>query len=209
MLVLGLDTSTPAVSVALVDTGRGVLAERVVLDGRRHGEVLAVGIRAVLAESGVRAGDLGAVVVGLGPGPFTGLRVGIVTAASLADALSVPAYGVCSLDGLYVDGPGDLAAVTDARRREVYWAVYDGDGARIDGPHVTRPDVAAAAMAGCRVVGAGALLYREAFAGLDVREQPTAPSVGRLVHRADLGGGPEPLVPLYLRRPDATEPVPR
>jgi len=209
VLVLGLDTSTPSVSVALVDTGRGVLAERTVLDGRRHGEVLAVGIRAVLSESGWRASDLEAIVVGLGPGPFTGLRVGIVTAASLADALGVSAYGVCSLDGLYVDGPGALAAVTDARRREVYWTVYDGGGARTDGPHVTKPDVAAAAMAGCRVVGAGALLYREAFAGLDVRDQPTAPAVEQLVRRVDFGRGPEPLVPLYLRRPDATEPVPR
>nr|MDQ3612639.1 tRNA (adenosine(37)-N6)-threonylcarbamoyltransferase complex dimerization subunit type 1 TsaB [Actinomycetota bacterium] len=100
MLVLGLDTSSPAVSTVLVRLGDGLepelLAESVVVDGRRHGELLACGVREVLR--GFRPAALAAVVVGTGPGPFTGLRVGLVTAAAMGDALGIPAYGVCSLD---------------------------------------------------------------------------------------------------------------
>ncbi len=212
MLVLGLDTSSPAVSAALVrvaDGGHEVLAEHVVLDGRRHGELLAQGVREVL--QGARPG---AVVVGTGPGPFTGLRVGLMTAAALSDALQVPAYGVCSLDGLCsLDGDadcGDVVVVTDARRKEVYSARY-GAGERVEGPAVSRPaDLAGRLVAGARLVGAGAVLYRECFAGFDVDEQRLHPSAPTLVARAAariLAGAPsDPLTPLYLRRPDAVEP---
>ncbi len=201
MLVLGLDTSTPAVSVALVDTDLGVLGERVVVDGRRHGEVLAVGIRGVLSAAGQPADALDAIVVGLGPGPFTGLRVGIVTAASFGDALGIAVHGVCSLDGLAQPGRPTLA-VTDARRREVYWAAYDGAGARVAGPHVDAPAVARAAAEGRTVVGDGA--HRYAFDGvLDVPRWPWVPA---LIARAPLTTAPQALVPLYLRRPDAQEP---
>ena len=195
MLVLGLDTSTPAVSAGLcrvTDDGVELLAERVVVDGRRHGELLAQGVREVLQPG------LSAVVVGLGPGPFTGLRVGLVTAAALSDALGVPAYGVCSLDGL---GVADGLAVTDARRKEVYWARYAG-GARVDGPHVTVPAELPDADV---VVGAGAVLHGRATA-----EEPLHPSVRLLVERAADrvrgGAASEALTPLYLRRPDAVEP---
>lgn len=206
MLVLGLDTSSPAVSAALVEvTGAGCRAvrEAVVVDGRRHGELLAVGVRDVL--DGVRPD---AVVVGTGPGPFTGLRVGLVTAATLADAHGVPAYGVCSLDGI---GAGLTAvAVADARRREVYWARY-ADGSCVDGPQVVAPAVLAAALApGTVLVGAGAVLHRAAFAGLEVLDGPLHPSAVALVEAAAervLAGAPsDPLTPLYLRRPDAVEP---
>lgn len=206
MLVLGLDTATPSVSVALVDTAAGVLAQRVTVDGRRHGEVLAVGVRAVLAEAGVPRTSLDAVVVGVGPGPFTGLRVGIVTAAALADALAVPAYGICSLDGLAVPGRATLA-VTDARRREVYFAGYDADGARVLGPSVGAPDLAAQQAPGRLVTGEGALRYPAAFDGAELGSRQ-APDVPELVRRA-LAGPPAPLTPLYLRRPDAQEPAPR
>ncbi|MCW2501283.1 MAG: peptidase glycoprotease family [Frankiales bacterium] len=202
MLVLVLDTSTPAVSAGLVrvDGGEGavaVLAERVVVDGRRHGELLAVGVREVLA-----AGVPDAVVVGVGPGPFTGLRVGIMTAAAFGDARGLPVLGVCSLDGLA--GPG-TAVVTDARRKEVYWAVYDAAGDRVDGPHVTVPAVAQEAAAGLRVVGDGAQLY-----GFATEPEPRYPAVARLaevaVRRHAAGLPALPLTPLYLRRPDAVEP---
>ena len=159
MLALVLDTSTPAVSAALVDVVDGtatVIAECVVVDARRHGELLAVGLQEVL-----RAGTPEVVVVGVGPGPFTGLRVGIVTAAAVADSLGINAVGVCSLDGLSAPHTG---VVTDARRREVYWASYDGDGQRMNGPHVSAPSVAAQALLSCeRIVGDGALLYPDAF----------------------------------------------
>ena len=206
MRALVLDTSTPAVSAALVDVVEGratVLAERVVVDGRRHGELLAVGVQEVL-----RAGSPEWVVVGVGPGPFTGLRVGIMTAAAIADALGIPAVGACSLDGLAgpdvgvcsldgLAGP-DTGVVTDARRREVYWARYDAAGVRVDGPHVGAPSVAARALSGCRlVVGAGAHLYADAFTGLPLGEllHPSCAQLARaaladLAHLPTLPGLP-------------------
>jgi tRNA threonylcarbamoyl adenosine modification protein YeaZ len=199
VLALVIDTSTPAVSAGLVrvDAEVHVLAERVVVDGRRHGELLAVGVREVL-EAGVP--DL--VVVGVGPGPFTGLRVGIMTAAAFGDARQLPVLGVCSLDGLAAP---KTAVVTDARRREVYWAIYDDSAERVDGPHVTTPAAAQGAIGGLRIVGDGALLY-----GFATDDEPRYPSTARLaevaVRRHVAGQDPLPLTPLYLRRPDATEP---
>ena len=216
MLVLGLDTSSPAVSAALVDldSGRSV-AESVVVDGRRHGELLAVGVRAVLAGTG--RGELRAVVVGVGPGPFTGLRVGLVTAAALADALDLPVYGVCSLDATAPEELADPApgvtVVADARRREVYWARY-ALGRRVEGPAVGRPGDLADHLRSLTpppaLVGAGALLYRQAFEGLPVLDEPTHPGPDRLVRlaaeRIRGGDASDPLTPLYLRRPDALPP---
>ena len=206
MLVLGLDTSSPAVSAALLavdDAGVRVVAEAVVVDARRHGELLAQGVRSVL--DGARPE---AVVVGAGPGPFTGLRVGLMTAAAMADALAVPAYAVCSLDGLAAEP--DVVVVTDARRKEVYWARYAG-GVRVAGPEVARPaDLAAQLEPGARLVGAGALLHRDVFASFAVDGDLLHPSVPRLVERAvdrvRAGAPGDPLTPLYLRRPDAVEP---
>ena len=140
---------------------------------------------------------------GAGPGPYTGLRVGLVTAATLADALGVPAYPVCSLDVLAAPHDGPVLVATDARRREVYWAAYDGAGARVDGPHVDAPAVARTAATGRSVVGDGA--HRYAFDG--VLDVPRWPSVPALIARAPLATAPGPLVPLYLRRPDAQEPA--
>jgi tRNA threonylcarbamoyl adenosine modification protein YeaZ len=211
VLVLALDTSSPAVSAALVrveDGGRETLAESVVVDARRHGELLAHGVRAVLGARPMTAVD--AVVVGLGPGPFTGLRVGLMTAAATADALDVPAYGVCSLDAV---GAGERVAVADARRKEVYWARYDADGRRVEGPAVERPGELAERLRGARVplVGAGAVLHRAVLDGLAVEDGSPYPSAPALVAAAAervLGRAPsEPLTPLYLRRPDAVEPA--
>jgi tRNA threonylcarbamoyl adenosine modification protein YeaZ len=211
VLVLGLDTSTPAVSVALVDLDldldRGPLAECVVVDARRHGELLADGIRSVLRDAGVTRQSLGAIAVGLGPGPFTGLRVGIVTAAALSDGLGIPSYGICSLDAL---GSGERVAMTDARRREVYWARYDGAGARVVGPAVAKPADLVDDLRGVPVVGAGALTYADVLTGLDLRTEPRYPSAVAIVGAvaARIGQAPDPLVPLYLRRPDAEQPGP-
>lgn len=206
VLVLGLDTSSPAVSAALVEVtaeGCRTVRESVVVDGRRHGELLAVGVQEVLAGSRPDA-----VVVGTGPGPFTGLRVGLVTAVTTADALGIPAYGVCSLDAV---APGrDVVVVTDARRREVYCARYAG-GQRVAGPEVVAPAVLAASLApGTVLVGAGAVLHAAAFDGCTVLDVPLHPSAVELVRVAAervLAGAPsDPLTPLYLRRPDAVEP---
>ncbi|MGH4001832.1 MAG: tRNA (adenosine(37)-N6)-threonylcarbamoyltransferase complex dimerization subunit type 1 TsaB, partial [Pseudonocardiaceae bacterium] len=159
MLVLALDTATPAVTAGLLRLPAAsppeVLAERVTVDARAHGELLMPSVCAVLTAAGVRMGGLDAVVCGAGPGPFTGLRVGMVTAAALGDALGIPVYPVCSLDAIaYRAGTGTpLLVVTDARRREVYWSRYDETGARVDGPHVDRPrDVPLAGVV--RVAGA-------------------------------------------------------
>ncbi|MCW2713307.1 MAG: peptidase glycoprotease [Frankiales bacterium] len=222
MLVLALDTSSPAVTAALVALGPDdhaeLVAQRVVVDGRRHGELLAGGVREVLAAS--EGQPLTAIVVGTGPGPFTGLRVGLVTAAALADALGIPAYGVCSLDA--VAPVGHVAVVTDARRREVYWARYR-DGVRLEGPGVAAPADVAQHLSTLPsladpfappdrplVVGAGAVLHRTAFAGLELDEQHLHPEPVELVRcaasRVLSGAASEPLTPLYLRRPDAVEP---
>ena len=170
-----------------------VVSERVVVDARRHGELLAVGLREALA-----AGDPDVVVVGVGPGPFTGLRVGIMTAAAFGDARGLPVVGVCSLDGLAAPSTG---VVTDARRKEVYWAAYDEDGRRVDGPHVSSPDACREALGGLRIVGDGAQLY-----GFATDDEPRYPLLSALAV-AGLRGDPLPLTPLYLRRPDATEPA--
>lgn len=216
MLVLGIDTSSTAVSVALVelldDGGDRLVAQSGPLEGRRHGELLAPAVAALLETGAAREHGLGGVTVGVGPGPFTGLRVGVVTAAALGDALGVPVFGVCSLDGLVEDGAGPVVAVTDARRREVYWARYDSAGNRVSGPEVVGPAVLAASLvAGERLVGEGAWLYREAFGSAEVLAAPRFPSPAGLVRRAaaDLRAGvlAAPLTPLYLRRPDAQEPA--
>ncbi|XVU26296.1 tRNA (adenosine(37)-N6)-threonylcarbamoyltransferase complex dimerization subunit type 1 TsaB [Actinoplanes sp. CA-054009] len=146
MLVLALDTATPASTAALVEVTADRLtgvAERRTVDPRAHGEKLAPEISATLAEAEVGPGDLGAIVAGLGPGPFTGLRVGLATAASMGQALGIPTYGVCSLDAIgRAAGPGRVLVATDARRREVYFATYV-DGVRLFGPEVAKPaDVA-------------------------------------------------------------------
>ena len=202
-MLLALDTATPAVTVALAD-GPTVLAERTTVDARRHGELLAPAVQAVLLEAGVSRRELTAVAVGVGPGPFTGLRVGVVTARTLGAVLGIPVLGVCSLDALALgaglDGPFRVA--TDARRREVYWAAYEGL-VRVSGPEVTRP---ADVPGGGPVVGEGAALYPEAFPEAAGPRHPSAADLARWVAR----GLPtlEPL-PLYLRRPDAAEPAAR
>ena len=215
MLVLALDTATPAVTAGVVEVTPGATATRglrVAHDARKHGELLMPGALAACADAGVALSEIDAVVVGAGPGPFTGLRVGMVTAAALGDALGVPVHGVCSLDAIAaevgeVDGP--LLVVTDARRREVYWAAYDG-GARVSGPHVEAP-----AALGDRIPALGAVAAAGASAGATGLPvvSPEAPGPAGLVACAvdalRTGARPGPLEPLYLRRPDAVAPGPR
>jgi tRNA threonylcarbamoyladenosine biosynthesis protein TsaB len=102
VLVVGFDTATPVVSVALHD-GERVVSEASAADGRRHGELLAPMIAKVLADAGVSRTDLSAVAVGVGPGPYTGLRVGVVTARVLGAVLGIGVHGVCSLDVIAAD----------------------------------------------------------------------------------------------------------
>ncbi|GAA4688460.1 tRNA (adenosine(37)-N6)-threonylcarbamoyltransferase complex dimerization subunit type 1 TsaB [Phytohabitans rumicis] len=210
VLVLVVDSSTPAVTAALAevsDDGFALRARRRIVDAKAHGELLAPAVDAVLGEAGVRSRDLSAIVAGVGPGPFTGLRVGLVTAASMGQALDVPTYGVCSLDAVG-QVEGRVLVATDARRREIYWAAYDG-GTPLTEPAVDLPAVVAervAALGVTAAVGEGAHRYADVL-GLPVRDEPRYPLADALVALAAervLAKAPtERLTPLYLRRPDA------
>ena len=194
-LVLAIDTSTD-VRVGLASDG-AVLAATAFTDGRAHAEQLMPLVLSTLADAGRALSDLEQIVVGVGPGPFTGLRVGVATAHTLSFALGLPIRGVCSLDAIAAGylATGEFLAVSDARRKEIYWARYAADGARLAGPFVgpvaELPDLpltgpGAALAGGTAVPLDGGLL---ALAG------PTLPDAG--------------LSPLYLRRPDAEVPTTR
>ena len=199
-LVLAIDTATPAVTAGVVRVDHdGVegLAERVTVDPRAHAEQLTPNIVGALSDAGVALDQLDTVVVGCGPGPFTGLRVGMATAAAFAHALGVPVRGVCSLDAIAVGTTGEVLVVTDARRREVYWARYR-EGVRIDGPAVNAAvDVPAGAEAVAGSPEHAALFDLPRLAPV----YPTAAGLVRVV--PDWAADPGSLVPLYLRRPDA------
>jgi tRNA threonylcarbamoyl adenosine modification protein YeaZ len=208
VLVVVVDSATPAVTAALAELRRDgveILARRVGVDARAHGELLAPGLHAVLRDADVKPGELTAIVAGVGPGPFTGLRVGLVTAAALGHSLGIPTYGVCSLDAIGWRQPGTVLALTDARRRELYWARYR-DGQRVDGPSVDRPaDIPVDSVD--HVVGDGAHLYDLGVPGLDQPRYPLPEALADLAADRIRAGAPsEPLTPLYLRRPDATLP---
>ena len=208
-MLLALDTSTPLVSVAVAHDGE-VLTAATSEQPMQHGEQLAPMIGRVLAEVGALRQDVTAVAVGVGPGPYTGLRVGIVTARTFALVLGIPAYGVCSLDVLAaaaVDGgvAEPFVATTDARRKELFWAAYDEDGVRADGPAVGRPDALAEHVGpDLLVVGAGPELWPGVFGRTAGPGRPDAATLALVVseERAELLD-PEPL---YLRRPDAAAP---
>lgn len=249
MLVLAFDTSSPAVTVALgrVDPitvppefvppedgrftfvgdaggfggGPRLIHEQVEVASNRQRELLAPLIDQVLREAGFAASDLGSIAVGLGPGPFTGLRVGIMTAKAMAQALDVPVYGECSLDLIAPNSTAydydedvehHLVRMSDARRKQIYWAEYSFEGARLHGPDLGTPADLADRLRG-RVpflAGAGALLYRDQFEGFHIIEGDPYPSAAELFQRVSLrayqGKTGDDLTPLYLRRPDAHPP---
>ena len=211
MLVLALDTSTPAVTVAVHD-GTALLAEATEISARRHGELLAPMLRDTLVAAGGSVRDVTDVVVGVGPGPFTSLRIGITTALAFAIPGRLPVHGVCSLDALAHEAAGGEAflVATDARRREVYWAAYDAEGHRTSEPGVDRPHDVAALHPGLRSAGEGAVIYPDV---LGLALAPTFPRAGALAELAvaELRAGRPllPPVPLYLRRPDTAEPAAR
>jgi tRNA threonylcarbamoyl adenosine modification protein YeaZ len=201
-MLLSIDTSG-GTTVAVVDRDRGIIVEHTEPDTRRHAEVIGDLITRCLAESGVEVTALSGVAVGMGPGPFTGLRVGIAAAQAFALGAGRPAVRVNSHDaiasGHYArGGDGPLLVVTDARRREVYWSAYSGVDAegipvRAAGPGLTAPDGLPAAVEGF-----------ETYERLD--DAPvSAGDLGMLAERLHQHGrdfaGREPL---YLRSPDVT-----
>jgi tRNA threonylcarbamoyladenosine biosynthesis protein TsaB len=205
VLVVGFDTATPAVSAALHD-GTRIVGSAMTVDARRQGELLAPMIAAVMADAGVSRADLTAVAVGVGPGPYTGLRVGLVTARVLGSVLGIPVHGVCTLDIIAAEAAeaagAEFLVATDARRKEVYWARYDAAGRRVAGPLVGP----AADIPGARdlpAAGAGAELYPAAFGAVLKPAHPDARTLSEIVVR---GGATLPPEPLYLRHPDARVP---
>ena len=226
MRVLALDTATTDLVAGLAVTSntgntantgntgdaagsRGtaceVLAETVI-PTRAHNELLVPTITELLEGAGLAFSDLDAIVVGCGPGPFTGLRVGMATASALGQALGIPVHGVVTHDAVaaLVQAPTALV-VTDARRREVYWARYEG------GRRVAGPDVIAPAKLACPPVAVCSVPEQLADAVEVEAEDVTyvAPRTAGLVAAADFSVEPGPLVPHYLRRPDATPPKPK
>jgi tRNA threonylcarbamoyladenosine biosynthesis protein TsaB len=241
VLVLAFDTATAVVTTALCEwrpgEGSHVRAATHTSD-RRHAEYLAPSIMGVLAEGGASPGDLSVIVVGVGPGPYTGLRVGLATAHAMGETLGIPVHGVCTLDALAFASQREkpFVVATDARRKEVYWARYDSYRSRVSGPEVGPPSEAAEP--GLPVLGEGVALYPAVLgdsaglgeaglgeaglgdsavlgdsAGLEV--EPRSPSAAAMAELAvrRLNGEPGlpllPAEPLYLRRPDAREPGPR
>jgi len=225
-LVLSIDTSV-AVAVALTRADGTVLASRSSDAARLQAERLAPLLAEVLAEAGASPRDVAEVVVGTGPAPFTGLRVGLVSAQTFALAVGAPVRGVCSLDALAAQAasrlglaPGtEVLVTTDAKRREVYWARYTvgADAAapvRTAGPGVASPAalVEDGTTAGAVVVGPGVRLAGDVLAAgaaathADVVAQPDPAVLVSLAAAAAARGEDLDPAPLYLRRPDAQVP---
>jgi tRNA threonylcarbamoyl adenosine modification protein YeaZ len=210
VLVLAVDTATPAVTAGVVDmTEMAVLARCVTVDAKAHGELLTPHVLSALEEAGRTLADVDAIVCGVGPGPFTGLRAGMATAAALGHALAKPVYPVCTLDAIAAEAGGPLLVASDARRKEVYWAAYDAAGRRVTGPSVDKPATVAERVPSLgveRVAGNGATLYDLGLPHTG-QEFPTPLGLARAARTEVLDRArPRPLVPLYLRRPDAVEP---
>jgi tRNA threonylcarbamoyl adenosine modification protein YeaZ len=211
-VLLALDSATDAVSIAVHD-GADLVAERSVDAARRHVEVLVPEISAVLDDHGLSPRDLTAIAVGVGPGAFTGLRVGLVTARTLAYAAGIPCLGVVTLDALAaaaldvgsVGSHEAFAVAIDARRREVFWARYV-QSKRASEPLASAPvELAQGPVAGLTVVGDAVERYPGVFAR-EVAAAPSASAIARIALRLDDRFDVVEPVPQYVRRPDAIEP---
>lgn len=196
-----MDTASPSVTVAIHDATM-LLAQSRIEGAMAHGERLIPLIAQVASAAGVAMGDITDVAVGVGPGPYTGLRVGVVTALTLADALGAELHGVCSLDILAAEcDESEFIVMTDARRKEVYWAHY-AEGKRVHGPDVGPAEQVAARFPGVGAFGRGARLYADVVTQLDGPDDPRAALLAVAVAEGSVPG--VAVEPLYLRRPDAT-----
>lgn len=198
-MLLAIDTSA-GTSVAVVDRDRGILAQEDEADTRRHAEVIGVLILRALERAGVAPRQLSGVVAGMGPGPFTGLRVGIAAARAFASGVGRPVVPLASHDALALDAREPIAVVTDARRRELAWSTYAaadelGLPVRVAGPALAPVGEIDAVVAGYRRIDAPAI---------------PAGALGMLGERLYAAGrGFGPVEPLYLRAPDVTLSVPK
>ncbi len=222
MLILGIETATPQVGCAL-GSHEGVLASFHVAHKRRHVEILVPAIKFMCLQAGVALGDIAVVAVDVGPGLFSGLRVGVATAKALAHALRISTIGICSLDLLAFPVRRTnrlIVPAIDARRGELFYAFYrqvPGGVQRLSGHQLgSAEDLVSELVArneACLVVGDGALRYREHFEGVSGCElgdatsaHPSAASLVELAHPRALREefvAPSELQPLYLRKSDA------
>ena len=222
MLILGIESATARVGCA-VGGHEGTIASAHSSRGRRHAESLAPQIEFVAEQAGVQLTDIGAIAIDIGPGLFTGLRVGVTTALALATTLRIPMIGVTSLDLLaFPVGHTDrmITAAVDARRGEVFHATYrsvPGGVQRITEPAVGQPEELRSAIVAdaseVLIVGDGALAHRHLFedvSGVEIADDVLAfPSASALVSLAHARAmreefvRPDEIEPLYLRRPDA------
>ncbi|WP_306592856.1 tRNA (adenosine(37)-N6)-threonylcarbamoyltransferase complex dimerization subunit type 1 TsaB [Corynebacterium striatum] len=208
MRVLAIDTATTDLVTGVVDTETGAVTERILTDTRAHNEQLIPTVEELLQTTSLTYPDLDAIVVGCGPGPFTGLRVGMATASALGDALSIPVHGVCTHDAIAASAAaqGRTLVATDARRKEIYWATYE-DGQRVEGPDVVKP--AEIQVAVDAVIIPDNLVAKLPEELQNLPHTAANPRPAGLVAVANLDAAPEPLTPLYLRRPDAVPPKPK
>lgn len=209
MIVLGLDTCLSSCSVAVLDGARVLASAREVM-ARGHQERLAPMAQAVMADAGVAFGRLDRIAVTVGPGSFTGLRVGIAFAKGLALALDLPAVGVGTLEALAAEAAGLVFPAIDARRGQLYLQAFE-DGRALMAPDALTAEVAAARLAELSqgrpftLVGSGAALLAEAAPSATVLAAEGADA--RHVARLGAARAPGPLRPLYLRAPDAKLPA--
>jgi tRNA threonylcarbamoyl adenosine modification protein YeaZ len=229
VLTLALDTATALTTVAVVSSSGDVLAESSHLDARRHAEALPRLVRDVLTASGTTPAELELIAVGVGPGPFTGLRVGVAFARATAHALGVPAVGAITLDviarGQAGRDAGPLTVVTRSRRVEVAWAAYDDQLRRVAGPliqpdpgfphrgrvigdvdgvdELARPSAVELARLVLARIAAGEVLPGDREWPEDASDGSGAPTAALLAELASEDRLLLPALPLYLRRPDA------
>jgi tRNA threonylcarbamoyladenosine biosynthesis protein TsaB len=209
MLVLGLDTCLSSCSVAVLDGERVVASAREVM-ARGHQERLAPMARQLMAQAGLGFDSLERIAVTVGPGSFTGLRVGIAFAKGLALALDLPAVGVGTLEALAAEADGLVFPAIDARRGQLYLQAFE-DGRALMAPDAVAAEVAAARIAELSqgrpftLVGSGAALLADFAPGAAI--VPAEGADARRVARLAAGRDPAPLRPLYLRAPDAKLPA--
>lgn len=208
MIILGLDTCLNACSVAVCD-GETVLAWRSEVMARGHQERLAPMAQVAMAEAGLAFDRLDRIGATVGPGSFTGLRVGVAFAKGLASALAIPAVGVGALEALAAEGSGLTAAVLDARRDQIYLQIFEDD-APLMAPDVLSLGTAAARLAELSMgrpitlIGSGAPLLAEVAPGATILTPEGCDA--RKVARLAAARPATPIRPLYLRAPDAKLP---